>query len=187
MKTLIEKEIKVILSKEQYDSIGKILKWEKEFEQINYYYLDKEKEIDKRGITVRVRDKNKKLKLQVKCPVTTEKALHVKREYEYDIDEVIESIDSSLLKEIYNEDFGELFLMGKLVTFRKESLWSDNILICLDKSTYLEYEDFELEIEFKDELDENLIRLLKEKNITFNKGTFGKCRRFFRRYLNKVN
>lgn len=185
MKKSLEREFKVMLNKAQYEQINEVLKWEKEFDQTNYYYLDEAKEIDRRGITVRVRDKNEKLRLQVKCPVAAENALHVKQEYEYNIDEVPEKMDNTLLKEICNEDFGELSLIGKLVTFRKESSWNEDISICLDRNSYLGYEDFELEIEFKDDLDENLKILLKENNITFEKKTFGKCRRFFRKYLKK--
>ncbi len=40
---MIEKEIKILLSKEQYEKIEKIFSWKKEFNQTNFYYGDLDK------------------------------------------------------------------------------------------------------------------------------------------------
>jgi hypothetical protein len=40
---MIEKEIKILLSKEQYEKIEKIFSWKKKFNQTNFYYGDLDK------------------------------------------------------------------------------------------------------------------------------------------------
>ena len=81
---MIEKEIKILLSKEQYEKIEKVFSWKKKFTQINFYYGDLEK-IDENGeLTVRVRQNGDNYKLQIKKPVVYDEALHIKEEYERD-------------------------------------------------------------------------------------------------------
>lgn len=75
---MIEKEIKILLSKEQYEKIEKVFSWKKKFTQINFYYGDLEK-IDENGeLTVRVRQNGDNYKLQIKKPVVYDEALHIK-------------------------------------------------------------------------------------------------------------
>lgn len=74
---MIEKEIKILLSKEQYEKIEKVFSWKKKFTQINFYYGDLEK-IDENGeLTVRVRQNGDNYKLQIKKPVVYDEALHI--------------------------------------------------------------------------------------------------------------
>ena len=95
---MIEKEIKILLSKEQYEKIEKVFSWKKKFTQINFYYGDLEK-IDENGeLTVRVRQNGDNYKLQIKKPVVYDEALHIKEEYERDIKDLPDKIWESSLK-----------------------------------------------------------------------------------------
>lgn len=63
-----KKEFKSLISEEQYKKIKNYYAWEKEFDQINYYYVDDNNYITDNQITVRVRKKSESCKLQVKIP-----------------------------------------------------------------------------------------------------------------------
>lgn len=102
---MIEKEIKILLSKEQYEKIEKVFSWKKKFTQINFYYGDLEK-IDENGeLTVRVRQNGDNYKLQIKKPVVYDEALHIKEEYERDIKDLPDKILGEQLKDILGMDF----------------------------------------------------------------------------------
>lgn len=119
---MIEKEIKILLSKEQYEKIEKVFSWKKKFTQINFYYGDLEK-IDENGeLTVRVRQNGDNYKLQIKKPVVYDEALHIKEEYERDIKDLPDKILGEQLKDILGMDFPDFYMLGKLETQRKVSL-----------------------------------------------------------------
>ena len=63
-----EKELKILLSKSQFDSLCKRFKCEVIYTNINFYYSDNQDIVKNRGITVRVREKNGEIRLQVKIP-----------------------------------------------------------------------------------------------------------------------
>lgn len=111
---MIEKEIKILLSKEQYEKIEKVFSWKKKFTQINFYYGDLEK-IDENGeLTVRVRQNGDNYKLQIKKPVVYDEALHIKEEYERDIKDLPDKILGEQLKDILGMDFPDFYMLGKL-------------------------------------------------------------------------
>lgn len=57
---MIEKEIKILLSKEQYEKIEKIFSWKKKFNQTNFYYGDLDK-IDENGeLRLKIKDPQEK-------------------------------------------------------------------------------------------------------------------------------
>lgn len=62
-----EKEIKILLSKEEYNRVAALFRWDKEFTQTNYYYGNNET-VDSDNTTIRVREKEGKFFLQVKIP-----------------------------------------------------------------------------------------------------------------------
>ncbi len=58
---MIEKEIKILLSKEQYEKIEKIFSWKKKFNQTNFYYGDLDK-IDENGeLRLKIKDHPRKI------------------------------------------------------------------------------------------------------------------------------
>ncbi|MGP1440775.1 MAG: CYTH domain-containing protein [Catonella sp.] len=177
MKT--EKEIKIMLSKEQYDEINDYFEWDDEFVQTNYYYSEDIEIETNEEVTFRVRVKNKKKILQIKIPEEKNKSLHIKKEYEKELNTVPQMFLGKSLNEIVGVDrFSDVFLIGDLTTNRKLKKQSDGIEICLDRNKYLGLEDYELEIEFKEEYPTGIVKILENKGITTAKETSGKYSRF---------
>lgn len=174
-----EKEIKILLSKEQYEEIDDYFEWDDEFVQINYYYSEDIGIETNAEVTFRVRVKNEKKILQIKIPEKQIKSLHIKKEYEKVLNTVPQIISGKSLNEIVGTDrFSDVFLIGDLTTNRKLKKLSDGIEICLDSNKYLGLEDYELEIEFKEEYPESIVKILENKGISIEKEISGKYSRF---------
>ncbi len=176
---MIEKEIKILLNKEQYDFLMQQFDWDEVRTQTNFYYTDNKNYIDKEGITIRVRACNHKAVLQIKVPVDERGALHIKREFETDMEDVPEDIEGTFLSELCSISLPDVSMAGFLVTERSICNWKEGIEISLDKNKYLDAEDYEIEIEYKEELDSAIVKFLEDNDIKIQKKVEGKCRRFF--------
>lgn len=60
-----EKEIKILLSKEEYNRVAELFRWDKEFIQTNYYYGNNET-VDSDNTTIRIREKEGKFFCKLK-------------------------------------------------------------------------------------------------------------------------
>ena len=181
---MIEKEYKVILSKEQYTSIDQSFKWNEEFVQTNYYYNDADNYIYNHDITVRIREKDKKTVLQTKQPQKKKNALVIKEEREREVEGVLERIPENILAQMIGYQCREINKVGFLKTYRKVFRGYKDIIICLDRNVYLAKQDYELEIElFSKALSENVKALFKDIwGISFEMQAIGKNSRFFNEY-----
>ena len=182
---MVEKEIKALLDREQYDRLNKFFHWNDCFVQVNHYYADLEDPtVSERCI--RIREKNGKRKLQIKLSVETKNSLHVKMEYEKEIDAVKERLDRKELEELSGAPFErDLFHEGYLKTERKVCNTYKGIEICLDKNEYLGKTDYEVEIEFLDDYPWEIVLLLNSLAINVNHYTRGKYKRFKERKRSK--
>ena len=79
----IEREIKISLTQEQYKTAEKLFQWGKIIEQTNFYYIPQQ---DTGMTSIRVRQIGEKYFLQLKAPISENGALHVKKEYEQQLD-----------------------------------------------------------------------------------------------------
>lgn len=175
---MIEKEIKVLLSEKQYNKLKDCFEWEDGFTQINYYYESND------GITIRIREQDN-LKLQVKIPRQIKSSLHIKDEYEMQIDKIYEIISSELLKKITNYEFGyDRKIIGKLKTERKICRKYRNVEICLDKNDYLDMVDYEIEVEYTNDYPVEVIEKIKKLGINCEEYSRGKNKRFLQRLEN---
>ncbi len=181
--TELEKEVKILLNKQEYERLNNVFLWNDKFQQINYYYLDREKMLQKNNITVRVRKKRDTYKLQIKIPVKIERELHIKSEYEEDVDNDLSFIPANKIEKVCNISVGDASKIGELVTERQVCQWNDDIKICLDRNTFLGMEDYELEIEYTNRLDKQIIDKIKQCNISVGNSTKGKYGRFSERYF----
>lgn len=167
---MLEKEIKILLSKEQYDQVEGLFSWDKDYLQSNYYFIDLEKFKKSRGFgamcnTVRIREKGNEFRLQVKAFVSKQGNLHIMREFEKKVDKVNEVVYSAELEDLTGMKFNDLDSIGKLVTHRKECNEYKGITICLDKNNYLGLEDYELELEYNGDYPDFLVDKLEESGI----------------------
>ena len=182
-----EKEIKILLTKDEYQKLDGIFDWSKDYIQTNHYYGGEEDIISKTN-TYRVRDKNGKIKIQIKMPVSYDGSLHIKKEYEKEINSVPEVLSKEELSEITGKDFkDDKEYIGKLETRRKECLKYDNVEICLDKNNYLGKIDYEIEIEFKGEYPKDVISILEKNGVRADASVLGKYSRYMRTLVAKRN
>ena len=70
MSDLIEIEAKALITKEDYEKLASLFKENKSYIQINYYIDTKNCDLRKKGLSLRVRFKDKKFEMTVKVPRT---------------------------------------------------------------------------------------------------------------------
>ena len=182
-----EKEIKILLTKDEYQKLDGIFDWSKDYIQTNHYYGSEEDIISKTN-TYRVREKNGKIKIQVKMPISYDGSLHIKKEYEKDINSVPGVLSKEELSEITGHDFNnDKEYIGKLETRRKECLKYDNVEICLDKNDYLGKTDYEIEVEFKGAYPTEIISVLETNGLNTTASVEGKNSRYMKALIAKRN
>lgn len=137
---MIEREIKLMLTEEEYTALAEsVCRHTSANIQTNYYFDTDDLSMNKKGITCRIRYKNGIYKATVK----KHNADGAECSIETDICEKAE-FDPT----IFNT-FG-LHLQGELVTERLKLCDDVFCKIVLDKNTYLGKTDFELEIEYSE-------------------------------------
>ena len=177
-----EQEVKAMLSVNQYTFLKNQFMFDDEFEQINSYYSDKNGIIDARNITIRVREKGNQFVLQVKERLSERGSLHISNEYEKQIYGVPRFIGSSELSELCGSYLPDVHLLDTLVTHRMVKWWNKTTQICLDKNNYLGQVDYEVEIEYKNILENEILSRFELWDILFDKEICGKYHRFKHAY-----
>lgn len=174
----IEREIKISLTQEQYKTAEKLFQWGKIIEQTNFYYIPQR---DSGMTSIRVRQIGDKYFLQLKAPISENGALHVKKEFERELDSLPETLTAQELSQLVGRDFPASDLAGSLHTQRKLCTDFDHVEICLDKSEYLGLTDYELELEYTADYPEKPLEILKNAGITQEEAVIGKYARFMDR------
>ncbi len=178
---MLETEFKCLISKKTYETLRNKVRWNSCREQINYYYVDKNGVVLKKRIMIRVREIGGEFKLQVKFHKNSGSPLQICEEHEYDIDGVPDMIDAETIKDCIGEDIGDVYLIGKLTTKRRIYNWDLNTEICLDKSSYADATDYEIEVEYSGEVDKELLGRLSAYGVEFKQNSVGKFTRFYNR------
>lgn len=190
MATNNEIEFKQLLTEAQYNAVHKIYFREIEpFKQTNYYIDTPDFDLKNHKSALRIRVKDEYLEMTLKIPAEVGLT-----EYNFEthivpkLDKLIpeQSLPSEIADQLINMDIDltQLIILGSLKTERLEKEINGNLLV-LDKSTYLDYEDFELEYEVED-YDEGLIQFksILEKFDMKHEIPPNKVQRFFDRKSN---
>ncbi|RQM85543.1 adenylate cyclase [Staphylococcus xylosus] len=190
MATNNEIEFKQLLTENQYNVIHKTYFNEIEpFKQTNFYIdtPDFDLKDHKSALRIRVRDDYLEMTLKIPAEVGLTEynfETHIVPELNKPIPE--QSLPSEILEQLTKMDIDltELIILGSLKTERLEKEINGNLLV-LDKSTYLDFEDFELEYEVED-YDEGLIQFksILEKFDMKHEIPANKVQRFFNRKSN---
>lgn len=178
---MLETELKALITEEIYEKIKAEFDWDWIREQVNHYYTDADGVLRKNRVMVRIRVKDGVSKLQVKLRKNDGGPLQVCEETEYDFDGVPQSIPSETAKTVTGIDTGDLFRMGCSATLR-HSLILDNTEICLDKTQYFDTTDYEIELEYVDKINQQLLDRLSELGVEFKEKSIGKFSRFIKKY-----
>ncbi|MGW7928605.1 CYTH domain-containing protein [Staphylococcus xylosus] len=190
MATNNEIEFKQLLTEKQYNVIHKTYFNEIEpFKQTNFYIDTPDFDLKDHKSALRIRVKDEYLEMTLKIPAKvglTEYNFetHVVPELNKPIPE--QSLPSEIADQLTKMDIDltKLIILGSLKTERLEKEINGNLLV-LDKSTYLDFEDFELEYEVED-YDEGLIQFksILEKFDMKHEIPANKVQRFFNRKSN---
>ena len=176
---MIERELKLLLTHYEYRYLLQLFerRCDKRVIQTNYYYDTKTQAVRKANTTVRIREKNGRLKGTVKTHLKTD---HCSRETSFQVD---------ALPRVMMLDTVPVWLMGSLKTERMIYHVSEGITLMLDQNQYLETVDFELEIEYSITHQKQaegillLIGKLLEKDVCI--ASTSKSERFFKRLEEK--
>lgn len=152
---MTEFEKKLLLSKDDYEYLTEELKHEKllfqkpMIKQINYYFDTDDLEMNKKGITCRIRKKDGKYKATMKQHIEGS-------EFSTETDMLL---DGTLTKNVFT-NMG-LKLQGELCTERYIIFEDESCTVMLDKNTYLGQIDCELEIEYSEGSESYAERILQ--------------------------
>lgn len=151
-KIMLEYEKKILLTDKEYETIvSKFCDRLQSKRQINYYFDTDDFDMNKKGITCRIR-------LKDGVYTTTIKKHHFE-DHECSFEEVISE------KTEFDIEYFEklnLKLQGELITERT-TLYKDSLCeVVIDRNTYLEHTDFELEIEYLKEYEDKMLLILTD-------------------------
>ncbi len=173
IKANIEKEYKVLITKEEYDRIIDNYHLSPK-RQINYYYNS-----DKKGIALRTRYVDDRYLFTLK-----DKNKEFPDEYEFEIRD--NTLDDPRIIEIFDHfQIIKVSYIGELITDRSIIAMKYGE-ICIDHSYYLNTEDYEIEYELYDANTgdrSELVSFLKTNNIADIDNKHGK----FYRFANLIN
>lgn len=178
---MTETEIKSIIDENTYKKVLKAFEWDSVKEQENNYYTDKEGILREKRIMVRVRVVDGISKIQVKLHKNDNSPLQICEENEYEVEGVPEIIDANTTKQITGLDAGELYRMGAATTKRHRFKHNGSEL-CLDKTTYFDKVDYEVEVEYEEKMSADILMKLTALGVAFNKRCVGKFSRFLDEY-----
>lgn len=182
---MLETELKCIIDEDTFNKVKDFYKWDWVKEQVNHYYGDESGELGKSRTTVRVRVKDGINYLQIKAHKNQGSPLQICEETEFIMDNVPDSICAEDAYKYTGIKTGRLIKLGSLSTIRHSLMLDGHTEICLDKNSYLDAEDFEIEVEYIGKISDALLNELKNLGISFENASVGKYTRFASR-LNDI-
>lgn len=151
---MLEHEYKYTITKESLDEIAEGLKKRddvvsiKRGVQINYYYDTQDLDFQSEGTTIRIRQKENGIQLQIK-----------KKNY-YGFHKNLETVSEiTVIPSTMTIDNKIVELKGHLVTDRTRHVFADGVKVDLDINFYCSMVDYEMEIELPSDIEniENII------------------------------
>ena len=182
---MLETELKSLITKDTFEKVKSAYVWDKIITQTNHYYRAMTPVLRNNGITFRVREIGGIYKLQIKKHTNSDSPLQICEETEFEIDHVPEIFESGDVKNYTGTDAGDVFLLGSATTIRYLLLWDDTTELCLDFTSYLDTEDYEVEIEYQGECPTKIIDEMNALGVEFKEKSKGKYSRFLKR-LNEI-
>ncbi len=147
----IEKEYKMLLTKEQYELLLQQIQPDPPVKQVNFYFDTDDHQIQKRKGVLRIREREGVFLFTLK--------LHKEDDTLYEFEKILPSCNQSALLDPEIQSLlqthsisGSLQLIGELVTWRSMRI-TDDAEICLDKNIYRDVIDYEIEYEYIREHD----------------------------------
>ena len=181
---MLEYEKKIILTEQEYNLLAKYkMKNTQSKIQTNYYFDTDDFDMDKKGVTCRVRSENGKYRSTIKSHIGVDSDCSIENDTAFK-----ESFDPSAFANM------GLHMQGALITERIILYKNDCCEMVLDRNIYLGMSDYELEVEYienseelakqlievaaKSLLDANIISSIEEFLLRIGKSN-SKSKRFF--------
>ena len=181
----VERELKMLLTETEYESLLAIGQTEPQL-QINYYFYCEEMPAD---VMVRIRVKNGEYRFCYKRLLSAQNGVNVCDEREKEIDGdtanalINGSLNGGVLKSLVDVDLPYVFRCAGFLSTYRAKFTLDNWIIELDKNEYLGVPDCELECECDDsaQLEGLKTYLCGNYGVTFRQSV-SKSGRFFKEY-----
>jgi uncharacterized protein YjbK len=183
-----ENEYKFLLPKDDYDNALEKAKGRffqinlAEKIQVNYYYDTSNNDLQKNNTTLRVRQIENNLKLEIKILEKTQNEFRCSDEISYPAEIIQDTI--SLPHEIRRRPYlcNVYSLQGCLVTHRTSIVLSNQIRVDFDRNMYLGVCDYEIEIEFEPTSDNirEVKNIIDALNLGCSVNIVSKSERFFK-------
>ena len=178
---MLETELKSLITKEIYDKVKSMYKWDSEKTQENHYYTDETGVLSKTRSVFRIRRKDGVPKIQVKTHKNYGSPLQICEENEFDCGGAPETVPAETGKRCTGLETGTLTKIGFNATDRCSYMWDKHTEICLDKPEYLGVTDYEIEVEYTNDRPEELLSELKSAGVELSAPSVGKYTRFVNR------
>nr|WP_263313830.1 CYTH domain-containing protein [Mammaliicoccus sp. Marseille-Q6498] len=181
----LEIEFKNMLTEDEYKSIKHYyFKQNEPFKQTNHYIDTQNHDIISKKMALRIREKANQFEMTLKVPqevglLEYNEVVEFLPEKNQKLDKQFLPISITNILMKHNIPIEELELLGDLTTYRLEKETEDGLLV-LDHSKYLNTEDYELEFEVSDyqQGEKAFSKLLNSLNINRRKPD-NKVKRFF--------
>lgn len=178
----VEKEYKYLIDEERFmellEKCNRRYSFSERKMQANYYYDTDSHTLNKSNTTVRIRQQNNKVKLQVKNHRAVKSSMALS-------DEHSRSIDKLPLAMRIPEVKGKISLKGVLVTERTVYPFGETGTVCFDMNMYLGVCDYEIEVEFDENDNKEALSVIAYLGLE-HRPILNKSARFFER-LEAVN
>ncbi len=147
---MLEYEKKISLTEEEYYKLLRLMDEKKtKIMQTNYYYDSDDLKMNTQGITCRIREKNGKYEATIKAHNQTNKECSIEK-----TKETLNEYDDTLFAGLH------LKLQGSLITERVVLYSDSKCELVLDKNVYLGMTDYEMEVEYSPEYENETINLI---------------------------
>ncbi|WP_439876910.1 CYTH domain-containing protein (plasmid) [Bacillus mycoides] len=190
-----EKELKLALSKEEYNSLLNSKNKIKKILQTNHYFDTKNYDLQNKNITLRIRNEVNRYQLTLKLKMKEINSVVHSNEFNYDItyEEYQQAIKDPhfIMQLLGNEatlficntgiDFSHINYLGKIENLRASFEGLDRLNFHLDKTLYPNNNtEYELEIEDIHNVEKSLFELRDIYNIKGKKSASSKYSRFIK-------
>ena len=175
---MLETELKCMISAEAFERVKAAYKWNGVKTQENHYYSDTSGVLAENRTVFRIRKSGGTYKIQVKAHKNSSSPMQISEETEFDISNAPEIVSAEDGRRYTGLDTGELVKLGFNVTERYSFMPDENTELCLDKTSYFDITDYEVEVEYRGEYPSELIDGLKALGVIFENEAVGKYTRF---------
>lgn len=147
----MERELKCLISKEQYDQIIKSYDFSKSWIQINTYYDTTSKQVKKQNAAVRIRTIDSKKIFTLK--IRKDKLTHFEYEKEISTDKIDNINDPEVLSWLQKLNLSEPLKKTVVIQTERRIYRTEEAELCADYNIFNDIHDYEIEYEYLKEHD----------------------------------